>query len=128
MSDRYPWVPVAVYCAGIFVLSSIERPPDSISFLPDKLAHLILYAGLGFLTARGLVRTRGMKALSFRIFAALFALAYGITDEIHQHFVPGRTPELGDVAADAAGGLLGAFLFTVAQHRDYPADGDKGME
>ena len=122
MRNRYLWIPVVIYCAGIFGLSSLQSPPESISFLPDKLAHAVLYAGLGFLTARCLARTRGMKTLSFCIFATLFALAYGITDEIHQRFVPGRSPELGDIGADTVGGLVGALIYS-AVRGDNPKTG-----
>ena len=124
MRNRYLWIPVVIYCAGIFGLSSLQSPPESISFIPDKLAHMFLYAGLGFLTARCLARTRGMKTLSFCIFATLFALAYGITDEIHQRFVPGRLPELGDIVADTVGGLVGALLYS-AVRRHNPETGQE---
>jgi VanZ family protein len=39
-----------------------------------------------------------------------------VLDEIHQHFVPGRTPEVLDVLADIGGGLLGVWLFTRSLH------------
>ncbi len=118
MRDPYLWIPVVIYCAGIFGLSSLQRPPESISFIPDKLGHAFLYAGLGFLTARCLAPTRGMKTLSLPILATLFALAYGITDEIHQGFVPGRSAELGDIVADAAGGLVGALLYSAVRRHN----------
>jgi VanZ family protein len=44
--------------------------------------------------------------------AALFAIIYGATDELHQLFVPGRNADLYDVFADGIGGLLGASIAT----------------
>jgi VanZ family protein len=38
------------------------------------------------------------------------ATLYAVTDELHQAFVPGRTPSVGDGVADAAGAALGAFV------------------
>ena len=40
--------------------------------------------------------------------AVLLAVGYGVTDEWHQSFVPGRTPELRDLLADAVGSTFGA--------------------
>ena len=38
------------------------------------------------------------------------AAGYGVTDEIHQVFVPGRTMALDDLLADAAGAFAGVVL------------------
>ena len=39
--------------------------------------------------------------------AVLLALAYGISDEIHQSFTPGRSPDVMDVVADTIGAGVG---------------------
>jgi VanZ family protein len=38
-------------------------------------------------------------------------LGYGITDEIHQMFVPGRIASVADILADITGGMLGAWIY-----------------
>ena len=44
--------------------------------------------------------------------AALAAgIAYAATDEVHQHFVPGRLGSPVDVAVDAVGVALGVLLW-----------------
>jgi VanZ family protein len=101
-----------MYCAAIFVLSSLEQPPQTVTFLPDKLGHIVLYAGLGFLVARWLIGSGFEGKAASVILPALFCFLYGITDEFHQSFVPGRTAEAGDVIADGMGGLLGACAYT----------------
>ena len=40
----------------------------------------------------------------------VMALAYGLSDELHQAYVPGRQSSFYDVLADGAGALLGAAL------------------
>jgi VanZ family protein len=47
--------------------------------------------------------------------AFVVAVAYAVTDELHQVFVPGRVPEWGDLVADASGAFL--FLLLLALKR-----------
>ena len=94
------WAVTALYAAGIWVLSS--RPGDEVG-LPapwDKLAHLVSFAGLGFVAARASGDWRAGAAL---------ALGWGAIDEVHQSFVPLRQAGLDDWLADAVGGTLGAL-------------------
>jgi VanZ family protein len=39
------------------------------------------------------------------------ALVYGITDEIHQSFVPMRDASMYDVMADSIGSFVGAYFY-----------------
>ena len=106
---RY-WLPVLVYCAAIFIQSSFPtaRQLPQWSGL-DKLLHAAAYALLGFLFFRALAAGRHDKSRNILlIISILFTSLYGISDEIHQSFVPGRSAEVADVLADLAGGILGA--------------------
>ena len=119
--QKYPrhiglWLPVVIYCAAIFVLSSFEQAPKP-QLLPDKWGHLILFAGLGFLFARLVAGVKKITFLKLLAITALFCLAYGITDEAHQYFVPGRCSEIGDVIADTIGGFLGVLLYFAVRRR-----------
>lgn len=72
----------------------------------DKVAHLCLYLVLGASLAWGRRRSgRGSPWILLSL-----GLLYGALDEWHQGFVPGRTPSLGDLWADAVGLILGWFL------------------
>ncbi len=71
----------------------------------DKIEHLILYGVLGLILYRALFFTRGSSSnLSFVVI--LIVVLYGISDEIHQSFVPLRSPEVMDVVFDGLGGLV----------------------
>ncbi len=102
------WAPVVLYCALIFGLSSISSVPSLPGGMSDKLAHILLYSGLGFLVARALAG--GVRPLSARglIVVLGFAAAYGLSDETHQLFVPNRQFEVRDMAADVVGAGIGA--------------------
>lgn len=98
------WLPVVAWAGLIFGLSSI---PDLGTGLGGwdlalrKIAHAAEYAVLGFLLVRALTRELPAVALG---------VAYAISDEIHQHFVPGRLGAAYDVAVDAAGVLVGVLV------------------
>jgi VanZ family protein len=122
-SDKIPWfsawLPVAVVLVGIFVSSSIPGralPPPVLFPGQDKLGHGLGYGLLGFFFARAW-RLRGGGWPAAVGLAVAAALAYGISDEFHQSFVPGRSVEGLDVVADATGGVLGALLAATAWRR-----------
>jgi VanZ family protein len=105
------WIPAAALAAAIFVLSSIPGsafPPVHVS---DKLVHAAVYAPLGALVATALRRGHGLAAgARLVVVATAIAAAYGVSDEIHQMFVPFRSAELLDAVADAVGAVLGAAV------------------
>jgi VanZ family protein len=106
------WVPVGLYCALIFGLSSVSNVPALPMSVGDKGAHTLLYAGLGFLVTRAIVGDAGRRAFARGMLGALAASAlYGLSDEVHQLFVPRRTFDLLDLAADVFGGGLGSVAW-----------------
>ena len=90
---------------GFSSLSTLPTPPADFSFYD---VHVAAYAGLGALTARA--TGRGLRNVSWRavLFAILISSAYGVTDEYHQLFTPGRSFDVLDMAADAIGSIVGA--------------------
>jgi VanZ family protein len=94
--------------AAIFVASSIPNLGPLPADVSDKTAHLGAYAVLGVLLMRSIsgVRWDGCTA-SAAVMAWGLATAYGLTDEWHQLFVPGRMPSTGDIVADTAGAAIG---------------------
>jgi len=98
------WGPVAVWAALLFLLSAVPDtgPIPLEDWLPvnDTVAHFALYAVLGGLLARGGMRS-GVTLPHLALILA--GLLYGVSDEWHQSFVPGRDASMGDWLADAAG-------------------------
>ncbi len=117
------WSPVFLYALFIFLFSS--RPvPSGIPeiFFLDKLLHIIEYAVLGLLLIRSFENSRFPQSFKARsILSVLIAAAYGLSDEIHQHFVPSREASIYDLLADAIGAFLGVLAyitFTSGNSRD----------
>jgi len=83
---------------------------------PDKVEHIFLYAGFGYLLYYTL---RNSTNNTFKNYAFLFAVIigaiYGASDEFHQSFVPGRTESFLDLLADIIGVALAQVLIFSAQ-------------
>lgn len=74
-----------------------------------KLAHFGEYWVLGVLIERALRADRPWRP-AHSAAAVLLATLYAASDELHQHFVPGRTGSGHDVLLDAAGALAGQLV------------------
>lgn len=106
---RFPYVILtAAYCAAIYWISSRPEPPLSSDLFPniDKIAHAVLYGGLACVVSLGLRRSDNLVTPATQFAVPLFfASFYGLTDEIHQIFVPSRSFDIFDLLADTAGAL-----------------------
>ena len=109
------WLPVIAWAAVIFALSSIPSLGTGLGtwdLVLRKLAHATEYAILGAL----LVRALGHASAAFAA-----GVAYAISDEIHQTFVPGREGAPLDVLIDAIGVAVGIALFRRMRRRQAPS-------
>lgn len=105
---------LAGWVALTLTLTSIPNPDFGPSFPgADKVAHFGFYGIMGFLFVLWR-RETGKGAAAAVICSALFAALLGAVDEFHQQWIPGRSMELLDWAADFAGGTAGAFCSAVA--------------
>lgn len=105
------------WAAVIFVLSHSPRGPDLPESIPhlDKLLHAGAYAILAGLTALALFRTTSWSLRRIAWTALILSSLYGVTDELHQAFIPGRTADPADWLADTLGA---ATILLVTRCRD----------
>ena len=109
------WAPVALYAGVIFYLSAQSHPEDDLpSFLfkevSDKVLHAVEYGILAVLCYRAFRWAAGSAiARQAVVLAILTASVYGITDEVHQAFVPLRESSWQDWLADTIGAAIGAM-------------------
>ena len=83
----------------------------------DKLFHVVVYSILGVFCMGALARSAsGYRVRQLWAVTAVTGL-YGILDEFHQSFVPGRFATAGDAVADISGGFLGALLVYLLARR-----------
>lgn len=105
------WLPVYLYLILIFYFSSQPAIPAS-SFLAERfyirpyIQHILIYAGLALTIHRAINYSKN----SSNFLVVFSTTLYGFTDEIHQHFVPGRTFELLDIGMDFLGAVLALIM------------------
>ena len=109
----------------LFFLSS--QPGDSLD-LPDiinldKGLHVIAYGVLA-LSALFAVPEQKYQANPFKIslLVVLFCLLYGISDEFHQYFVPGRMSSIIDLMADTMGAVVAVWIWYRIKRRNREAE------
>lgn len=111
------WMPAIVYASSIFILSSFQHLPQPELFPnADKIIHIIEYAIFTFILVRafGSIESQTGKNQIF-YFAVIVSSIYGLSDEIHQAFVPGRECSFIDWLSDTFGALI--FLFICILNR-----------
>ncbi len=93
----------------------------------DKIIHIGEYGLLALLCIRmlnGMLPSATEKRLF--AFAVVLTVLYGVSDELHQSFVPGRSSDPYDLLADVAGALLGARIYIMFIRRQCGAGISRG--
>lgn len=104
------WIPALFIFGCSWYLSSQETIEQMPTFWnADKLVHCICFAGLAFWVAFAV----GTKLpTQWRIaLPVIIVSVWGITDEIHQSFTPGRESSVFDWCADTVGAIIGSIAF-----------------
>ena len=115
------WGPFVAALVVVFWLSSLSRVPVAHLYW-DKLLHAVGYAVLGVLALRAFHGGFWRLRLEPTLYAALVVILWGISDEFHQSFVPGRDASPWDVLADVAGFAIAVLLFATLTLRSARAE------
>ena len=119
LSPARAFAPAVIVMATLFYSSSlgaVELPGVEIS---DKLAHLIAYGLLTFTWLYGFARGTRLSMPTVYILALALSGLYGVSDEFHQSFVPGRDTSGLDIVANLAGTTLCIGLYVVLHKATY---------
>ena len=111
-------IALVLWMGAIFVTTHIpaassdatERVFGLFNYLARKTAHLAEFAVLSCLWYASIAGNLQAWRLRIARLAWLLAALYGLSDEIHQAFVPNRSASWHDVALDAAGALIGLLI------------------
>ena len=78
---------------------------DKASFIVRKLAHFSIYTALGFCASFTVGKRKLITPQSLGVI--VFGFLYAVSDEFHQHFIPGRSCEFRDMMIDTGGVTVG---------------------
>ncbi|AEG01156.1 VanZ family protein [Methylomonas methanica] len=113
----FDWSALLAYCGWVFWLSSQETLPMPPLFeFQDKLMHFGAYFLMAAFSWRAL-RHQGHTGNKLALAVWLFCCVYGLSDEWHQSFVPGRTSSGWDWLADSLGAAAAAWLLLTLKQR-----------
>ncbi|GMU96384.1 VanZ family protein [Ignavibacterium album] len=106
------YLPLIIHWLTILILTSLPSDQVPSVEIGDKVNHFLAFFVLGFflnLTLKYQHRYPNLKK-NILITTIIIAAGYGIMDELHQLFVPGRSAELLDWIADFLGAVTGSLL------------------
>jgi VanZ family protein len=112
------WLAVVAWMGVIFFLSAQPTLPRIVpSLFPsfqDVLGHLAVYSILAALLYWALT---GLGVERPALLAFLIVFLFGLSDEFHQSFVPGRNPDPFDVATDLVGAGITLLFISLLRLR-----------
>ncbi len=108
-------LPFYLWAVLIFLGSSLPIASSSAGGgIVDKLLHFTEFAVFTFLLARLLTKTERPFLKRYLISIAIsIGCLYGLSNELHQLMIPGRSFEIADLLADLAGSLFGMAAFSL---------------
>jgi len=113
------FLPSIVVMSIIFCLSSLPSTGIGGSlveqFFIHKTLHVLVYSGLSISFYFALKNTCHSSTRQNLFMSILFTYIYGIGDEIHQYFIPGRGAKFTDTLFDLFGAIIGSFVFRFLQ-------------
>ena len=96
--------------------------PEEVPQLPyiDKVLHFAAYAVLGALFFRAFRTVRYKDRIKLVIILSILSSSlYGVSDELHQYFVPFRNADVIDIVSDVFGsicGVYGYYMIDLSRH------------
>lgn len=99
----------------IFSISSLTFEGTSAGFgWKTILYHFVVFFLLAFFLLPALVQG---KSKNFILLSIILAILYGVSDEIHQLFVPGRNCSFSDIMVNSAGILSASLIYSFSFRR-----------
>jgi VanZ family protein len=117
------WLPLIVYCLALYIQSDYPSPEKIPTFtFADKILHFGAYGLLGILFFRA-YETLPLKANKTLLILMSIGSAtlYGLSDEIHQYFVPFREADIMDVVANTIGSICAVYFYHLWKTQKKPA-------
>jgi len=112
--DKISWTICLVIAITIFYVSSLAFEPGgkgALSYRPIAY-HILIFFLLEFFLLISILKGKNGN-LKLALIGIVVAVLYGILDEIHQYFVPGRAVSVDDLALDSLGIMLAFIIYMI---------------
>lgn len=112
--SKISWVFAFLNAIAIFYFSTLTfpvGPPGPQSYF-SIIYHFFAFFSLTFFLLLALVKGEKRRA-KYVLLVIIIASLYGIFDEIHQFFVPGRACTIFDMAIDIMGVLIVSIIYSL---------------
>ena len=108
-------IPLIIYWLILFILTSLPGKEAITIGVNDKIEHFGAYGLLSAILYLNLLFQEKFKLFSKypATFTLIVASLYGMVDELHQLFVPGRSADVRDWLADFIGAVLGVIIIRI---------------
>ncbi|MBI1320727.1 MAG: VanZ family protein [Candidatus Hydrogenedens sp.] len=110
-----------LYCGTIAWLSGQSDPPVPSELFPhwDKVMHVSAFGLMTVLVLLGLLRSKiRYSRVALFLLPVLFTVGFGLTDEFHQSFTPGRNVDVLDIVSDTTGALLAQAWYLLSMRSE----------
>jgi len=116
--NKIPWVITFLTAIFIFYMSSKVFEVSSVVVVSwlSIVYHISVFAFLNFFLL--ISAKKGKNNHLVFVVSLLLVLAYGILDELHQFFVPGRTCTIVDFGYDSFGILISSMFYFILLNRN----------
>ena len=97
-----PWI---LFSLAIIYFSHQERIEflEDTFYMSDKLLHFIAYFFYGLTIQFALINSNNYNKKKFIFTILIIGSLFGVSDEIHQYFIEGRSSDIFDWIADSLG-------------------------
>ena len=104
------WIITIVMASIIFYASSLTFLGVGKTSYMSYIYHFTAFSYLSLFLLISL--TKGKNSKKLIILGIILALIYGIFDEIHQYFIPGRTSTIKDILVNSIGIFITSIAYT----------------
>jgi VanZ family protein len=108
-------IPLIIYWIILFILTSLPSSEAITIGVNDKIEHFGAYgllSGILYLNLHFQQKFNFLKKFP-AVFTILIASFYGLLDELHQLFVPGRSADVLDWIADFSGAVIAVIIIRI---------------
>ena len=107
------FVAIVIFLVSHIPGEEVDIPRSLQPIRLDFVYHIVVY----FILATSICFAIKARTVGANLIVILVAFTYGISDELHQIFVPGRSPAIIDVMSDLGGTILGVSAWGVYNRR-----------